>query len=155
TRAVDSSVLNLYDQGGTLGPADATLVGAASGTVAGSLVLNATGDRMTFIRTGGFNAGAFGLLDPDTYTVTLRSAADGFKDSLGRLLDGNGDGILGDNYTTTFTVTAPPASAVTVSLPDFARGYGQPVNVPASVSTGIPITLSNGHHVTRVDVTLR
>src|SRR5262249_29147368 len=43
---------------------------------------------------------------------------------------------------------------VVVSVPDFARGYGQPVNVPASGTAGLPITLSTGQNVSGVDLTL-
>src|SRR5207253_1940369 len=85
-QAIDASVLNLYDQANVLGAADVTLAGATSGAVRGSIVLNAAGDGFTFIRTTA-------ALAPDSYTVTLRSAANGFKAaSGGGLLDGNADG---------------------------------------------------------------
>ena len=141
---IDASSLNLYDQGGTLGPADVSVVEALTGPVAGSLVVGA--DHITFIRTGG-------PLAPDTYTVVLRSGTNGFKDTTGDLLDGNGDGTAGDNYTETFTVTPLPVDAVIVSVPDISRGFGQPVNEPAS-ATGLPIILSTGRNVSHVDVTL-
>jgi hypothetical protein len=44
---------------------------------------------------------------------------------------------------------------VTVSLPNFARGPQQPVQVPASASTGIPVTLSNGAGITSASFQLR
>ena len=50
-------------------------------------------------------------------------------------------------------MTSPSSNAVTVSLPDFARGYGQPVNVPAS-GTGLPLTISSGQNVGSVILTL-
>ena len=78
--------------------------------MSGSLVINSAGDGFTFIKTGG-------VLAPDTYTVTC-AVLNGFKDTAGLLLDGNGDGTAGDNYTGTFTVATPPSNAVTVSLPD-------------------------------------
>ena len=143
---LDTSQLNLYDLGGTWGPADVVLIGNTTGPVSGSLVINSTGDGFTFIKTGG-------VLAPDTYTVTLRSAANGFKDTAGLLLDGNDDGTAGDNYTGTFTVAPPPSNAVTVSLPDFARGFGQPVNVPAT-GTGLPLTISSGQNVGSLNLTL-
>ena len=68
------------------------------------------------------------MLANDTYTVTLLSGSTGFQDTSGNQLDGNADGTPGDNYVTTFVVANSPSS-VTVSLPDFARGPGQPVNV--------------------------
>src|SRR5262249_26339729 len=65
-RNLDPSVLNLYDQGGALGPADVTLVGATAGAVAGSIVVDPGLRKITFIKTGE-------PLVPDTYTVMLRS----------------------------------------------------------------------------------
>jgi surface-anchored protein len=145
SRPIDGSTLNLYDtQAGGLGPADVTLTGATVGALQGSLLANATGTCVRFLQTGG-------VLPPDTYTVTLRSAANGFKDQTGGLLDGNNDGTTGDNYVGTFTVS--PSAAVVVSVPDFARGPGQAVNVPAT-ATGLPLRLSDGNGVTAVNLTL-
>jgi hypothetical protein len=144
-RAFLPDVLNLYDtQAGGLGPADVTLVGSTTGPVRGSLVLDATATGLTFLQTGG-------VLAADTYTVTLRSAANGFRDPAGALLDGNGDGTPGDDYTTIFTVA--PSSAVVVGVRDFMRGPGQFVNVPAG-ATGLPLHLSDGSGVTSVSLTL-
>jgi ELWxxDGT repeat protein len=143
---VDPSVLNLYDATpGGLGPADVTLTGPG-GAVAGSLVVEPSGARITFLQTGG-------VLAPGTYTVMLRSAANGFRaQGTGELLDGNGDGTPGGDYLNTFTVTAP--STVVVSIPDFMRGPGQAVDVPAT-SPGLPLRLSASAGVTSVNLTLR
>ncbi len=150
-------ILNLYDNStGSLGPADVTLVGAATGPIRGSLVVDQNNTRITFIETG--QAGVlgsaapgtlFGVLPNDTYTVTLRSASNGFQDTNGNLLDGNADGTPGDNFVTTFVVNNS-SNSVTVTLPDFARGAGQLVNVPNTVSAndtftnGLPLRLYNG-----------
>jgi hypothetical protein len=142
---LDQAALNLYDiEDATLGQADATLVGDAVGAVAGSLVVDT--DRVTFVS-------ATGLLAPDTYTVTLRSASDGFR-SLdgGLLLDGDDDGVEGDDFFQSFTVSSVPA--VVVSLPDLACGPGQAVNVPAT-HTGIPVRLSEGSGVNSVVLTVK
>ncbi|MCY2987439.1 MAG: S8 family serine peptidase, partial [Planctomycetota bacterium] len=147
-RDLDVSVLNLVDQGGVLGPADVTVTGAAGGAVSGSMVVDSALRQIVFIKTGG-------PLEPDTYTVTLRSDDKAFRDTAGNLLDGNGDGTAGDACTKTVTVAARPASAVTVSLPDFARGYGQPVNLPANnLAAGIPLQISEAFGVSRVQLTL-
>jgi hypothetical protein len=144
SRPIDASVLNLYTtEAGGFGPADATLVGAAGGSVSGSVVVAENGGTVTFIRTGG-------VLQPDTYTATLRSATNGFKSSTVGLLDGNHDGVAGDDFSTTFTVAN--SSAVVVSVPDFLRGPGQPVNLSG---TGIPVTLSDGASAMQVDLVLR
>ena len=133
-RPFDGSPLNLYGtETGGFGPADVTVVGAASGPVRGSLIAEASTGKITFIRTGG-------PLPADTYTVTLRSSANGFHDPAGELIDGNRDGVAGGDYVTSFTVTPSP---LVLSVPDFARGPGQAVNVPAT-GVGIPIRLSDG-----------
>ncbi|MCX2982601.1 hypothetical protein EYC98_17195, partial [Halieaceae bacterium IMCC14734] len=145
SQPLDPSVLNLYDtQTGGLGAADITLVGDTVGAVNGSLILDAGLQTVTFVRTGG-------VLAADNYTLTLRSANDGFINTGGGLLDGNGDGIAGDDYVMTFTVS--PSAAVTVSISDVARGPGQAVDVPAT-GVGLPVMLSDGTGVTSVGLTL-
>ena len=144
----NASLLNLYDNvAGDLGPADVTVTGASVGPVRGSLVVRADQRQLTFIKTGG-------PLEPDSYTVALRSAADGFSDSTGSLLDGDANGIAGGDYTGSFVVAARPANEVTVSLPDFVRGFGQTVKLPSETTAGIPVTLSTGQNVTAVDLDL-
>ncbi|MCL4207830.1 MAG: hypothetical protein KJ000_35540, partial [Pirellulaceae bacterium] len=147
-RAFDPDVLNLYDSSaGALGASDLVVVGASVGAVRGSVVVRADHQRLTFIKTGG-------PLEPDNYTVTLRSAADGVKDSAGNLLDGDANGTNGGDYAGSFIVAARPTDEVVLSLPDFARGFGQAVNLPNESSAGIPITLSTGQNVTGVDFDL-
>ena len=140
------ALINLYSTAtGGQGPADVTLVGASTGPVTGSLIVTPGNQAITFVKTGG-------ILAPDTYTITFRSAANGFTDTSGGLLDGNGDGTPGDNYTTTFTVA--PSTARVLALPDFARGPGQPVVVPAMGGTGLPLTISDGTGVTSISLSI-
>lgn len=137
------SVLNLYDtQDSNFGPADVTLTGATTGPVEGSLVIDQTRTEITFISTSG-------PLPPDTYTVRLRSAPDGFVLPGGIVLAG--DRVTDSNYVNVFTIAATPA--VVVSVPNFARGPGQTVNVPVA-GTGLPLRLSDGSGVQSVGVTL-
>jgi hypothetical protein len=149
-QAFDPTEISVF--GSPSAPPDVTLVGPG-GPVAGTLVVNPLstgvnapfGSLATFIPTGG-------PLAAGTYTVTLRSAADGLQNLYGDLLlDGNGDGTAGDNYTNTFTVAAPAANARTVSLPNFVRGPNQAVALP----TGIPIRLSDGQGVTAASLQIR
>lgn len=144
SRAFTANVLNLYDtQDNLLGPADVTLTGPG-GQLRGSLAVNSP-TSITFLTTSG-------TLAPGMYTLRLRSAANGFKDTTDILLDGNNDGTPGDDFVGTFTVA--PFAGVTVSVPNVMRGPGQTVNIPAT-RTGIPLRLSDGTGVTRVDLTLR
>lgn len=146
-RDFDPTTLNLYDADGSLGPADVTLVGATVGNVRGSLVIGANLRRATFVATTG-------RLQPDSYTLTLRSAPNGFRDATTELLDGNADGTAGGDYSTTFSVTAPAAGAVTISLPNVPRGPQQAVNVPAT-TTGLPISFSDGGGITSATLNLK
>ena len=133
---LDTSTLNLYDtQTAGLGPADVVLQGATSGEVAGSLVVDPSSRMITFIKKSG-------PLVADRYTVTLRSGTDGFKSVGGVLLDGDGNGTAGDDFSDTFLVPGIDVNAITVSLPDFVRGPGQDVKLPANTTTGIPETAS-------------
>jgi DNA-binding beta-propeller fold protein YncE len=144
------AVINLYDAASAnYGPADVVLAGqlAANNPVKGSLLIDPTNTTITFVKTGG-------VLTPDSYTVTLVSGANAFKDVNGVALDGNADGIPGDNYTTSFTVAS--STAVVVSIPSFARGpdAGHNINVPNTTNGGIPLKLSNGGGVTDVTLTV-
>jgi hypothetical protein len=150
---LDASQLNVFGSAADpLGPPDVTLVGL-SGPVAGSVILNPTNAGLN----APFNAvGAFvptgGPLAPGLYTITLRSAANGFRNLYGGLLlDGNGDGTAGDSFSVSFPVSAPAANARTVSLPNIVRGPGQAVNLP----TGLPLRLSDGQGVTAVSLQIR
>lgn len=117
---------------------DLTFVGSQTGPVRGTLVVDPSGTRITFVRTGG-------PLPTDYYVVTLRSASDAFHDPAGVLLDGNFDGSNGSNFVGGFQVFPLTVSAptVTVSLPEFARGPGQAVNLPADSVSGLPVTITN------------
>lgn len=143
---LDPSALNLYDtQNLALGDADVMLVGASSGPVRGSLVIGDSLSSVTFVKSDG-------PLEADSYTVTLRSGDDAFKDAGGQLLDGNGDGTTGDDYSGQFEVAEAAAGTVTLSIPDFVRGPGQEVNLPADTTAGIPVTISEGDNVRAVDL---
>ena len=89
--------------------------------VQGSLVWDPTTLTATFVQTRG-------ILAPGNYSVTLVSGTRPWVDNYGNPLNG------GSNYTNTFTAAAPAAPILT--LPDFARGPGQNVNV----TTRLPVT---------------
>lgn len=144
-RPLDTRVLNLYDrQSGAYGSADVTVVGNMVGTVRGSLIYYEHPTTLCFIKTGG-------PFEPDTYTITLRSDEDAFKDTDGNLLDGDADGAAGGNYVTTINIS--PSTAVLLSIPDFCRGPGQDVNVPAT-GAGIPVTISDASGIEKLEFKL-
>lgn len=132
---LEPTSLNLYDARRlNLGAADLTLQGATSGPVAGSLIVQSA-RSVVFVKTGE------PLVD-DTYSVVLQSGASAFQTDLGMSLDGNGDGTVGDQYEGSFQVSSAEA-AIAVSIPDFVRGAGQDVHLPADTTSGIPVTLSD------------
>jgi len=146
-RALELSVLNLYDgAGGALGPADVVLRNSSGTVVAGSIVVDASRQQLTFVATGG-------PLTPDVYTVTLKSGAAALRDAGGSVLDGDADWTPGGDFTAQFTVPTPPADTRLVSLPDLARGASQSVNVP-NTAAGLPIRLDNAAGVTSLAVDL-
>ena len=113
---------------------------------AGTLVPAADRRSATFVRReGAFPAGQF--------KVTLKSGPSGWRGDDTRQLDGNSDGLVGDDYVFEFTVAATPTRFLT--LPDFARGPGQVVDVdPRNVVSDLPVTLLGASGVTRFDVSL-
>jgi hypothetical protein len=147
-REFDRLPLNLYDASNQFGATDVTLVGATVGSIRGSVVIDPNNRRLTFVSTTG-------ILPADNYTLTLRSAADGVRDSAGLLLDGDANGVAGGDFVTTITVSPRNPNAVTLSLPNFARGPQQAVNIPANETTGLPISFSNGSGITSATFELR
>ena len=129
----DPGAINLYDSTlAKLGLSDVILSGASSGVVKGSVVFDADYKGLRYIASGS------GLL-ADTYSLTLKSGPSAFHSVFGNL-DGNADGIGGDDYVTGFASGAAPA--LRLSLPDFMRGPGQSVDVPAA-GRYLPLTLSS------------
>jgi YD repeat-containing protein len=112
---------------------DVVVTGDLVGVVNGSVVLDSDGAGLSFIRSGA-------PLQYDVYHVTLRSGTVGLHDLRGRQLDGNADGTAGDDYLTTFDDRSNGNGLITV--PDFMRGPGQPVNVPAS-GQGLPVAFTS------------
>ena len=71
--------------------------------------------------------------------------------------DGDGNGVAGGDFVQIINV--PPYQfgipAPAISIPNFARGPGQAVNVPATATSGIPVTLSEGNGLNSVRFDLR
>ena len=134
---VDVAKLNLYAGQETAGAQPDVSLMLGGTVIRGSLLWDDAGNTATFIATGG-------VLAAGTYTVTLAARADGWTDGNGVVLDGDADGAAGGDYTTTFTIE--PTAARVVSLPDFARGPGQAVDMPA----GLPLSISDAAGVTGI-----
>ena len=125
---IDPTQLNLYGAGTPA--ADVVVTGAVSGPVKGSVVIDPDGKGLTFVRTGAQFAA-------DSYTVLIRGAQDALSSATRGALDGDANGTAGGNYATSFSVGAVGNQ---LRLPDFARGPGQAVNLPANAS-GMPVSL--------------
>jgi hypothetical protein len=112
----------------------------------GSLVWDEVTNTLSFVKTGG-------VLPAGDYTVSLVSTVDVVLDPVGIVgLDGNSDGTAGDDYEDSFTVGSDPVAVV--YLPDFTRGAGQPVVVPATdavVPKGLPIRIDDAIGVDGLD----
>ncbi|RDE49091.1 MAG: tandem-95 repeat protein, partial [Candidatus Accumulibacter meliphilus] len=142
--AFNAGVINLYDSSLVgLGAADLVLTGS-SGLVKGSLVFDADYRGLRYQVSGnGLAAG--------NYSLTLKSGAQAFH-SIWSALDGDADGLAGDDCRRSFTVAAAPA--LKLSLPDFMRGPGQSVNVPAAGSK-LPLTLFSSGNVRQLSFVVR
>jgi VCBS repeat-containing protein len=128
--AFDAGTIDLHDPAG--GPPDVQLIGDLGGTVSGSLLIDADGRGFSFIRSGG-------ILPFDSYSVRLASGPSGFHDAVSAL-DGNGDSTPGDDYLGRFDFHSIGTGVL--SLPDFMRGPGQAVDVPATGKL-LPVSFSS------------
>jgi uncharacterized repeat protein (TIGR03803 family) len=125
---------------------------AVNNPIAGSLILNAATDSLTFVATNTTLEANNGspLLPDGAYTVVLHSSAanNGFQalGSGGGFLDGldNGNAGSGD-YTNTFVINAGAVHDDVVWVPDVAEGPGQTLNAPGAnqAGGGYPIYLSD------------
>ena len=155
------SLINLYDANGADGPDDVLLTSSSSPQISfhGSLIIDPSDQTITFVKTSDFDGPNFnpqtGVLAPGIYTVTLRSASNGFVDLLGKPLDGANNGNpAGSNYVAIFVVAATP---VVVGIPAFARGPDSAdiIDLPNNDAGGIPLNLSVGNGVTSGTFTLQ
>jgi hypothetical protein len=142
---LDPATMTLYTGLGNAGAViDVTLVGDTAGVVKGSAVWNATTNTLSFVKTGT-------VLAADTYIFTLKGGADGLLNTTSQQLVGSGG--AGSDYVTTFTVSSDSSPILTI--PDFARGAGQPIDIdPANASSNLPITISDAAGIFAVDFTL-
>ncbi len=123
--------------------ADLRVTNAAGELVRGSMIVADDRKSVVFVKTGtGFAAGI--------HTVTIRSGASAFRSAVGELLDGDGDGIPGGQFATSFESGA--ADRV-LAIPDVVRGPGQDLRT-STATAGIPVTISNGANVKSFEMKL-
>ncbi len=106
--------------------ADIVLTDALGNPIEGALALDADNAGFTFIRTGG-------PLDPGSYTLRLVSGAQAFAG-----LDGDADGVSGDDYGATLRVAASNALGVIGIADTLAAEPGE------SFATAITLTGGGG-----------
>ena len=125
--------------------ADLTLVRESTGEIIrGSAIWNEDDNTLTFVKTGG-------ILATDDYTLTLFSRQDGLVTQSGTLLDGDGNSIFGDDFTSTFKVEN--SNDRVLSIDDFSRAPGQEINFPAK-DRDLAITIDDGEGISQIDFTL-
>jgi hypothetical protein len=113
------------------------IVKDSNGTVVrGSMIVASDLKSLIFVKTGA-------SFSPGAYSVKLRSGTTSFRGSDGKLLDGNGDGTPGGDYTSSFNAVATER---TLSIPDVVRGPGQDLRVNTT-DNGIPVKISEGQNV--------
>ncbi|HEY8431821.1 MAG TPA: right-handed parallel beta-helix repeat-containing protein, partial [Sandaracinaceae bacterium] len=142
-RALAPDELNLYDGADSAFGAPDLVLEGPDGVVGGSVVLDADGAGLAFVKTGA-------PLAPGDYSLTLTSGAQAFAAPDGELLDGNADGIAGDDYATTFAIAD---AGVYVGIADLVRGPGQEAGVHDGA--GIPLRITGAGTFTRVSFEVR
>ncbi|MDJ0649928.1 MAG: hypothetical protein QNJ60_14635 [Xenococcaceae cyanobacterium MO_188.B19] len=141
-KTLDISNLNLYE---TNQVPDLSFISNSTGEdIDGSLIWNESDLTLTFVKTDG-------ILEPDTYTLSLFSRDKGFVTTAGELLDGDNDGIEGDNFVLEFEVGSNQKRIVAID--DISRGIGQSIANPKT-EEGLIISLDNGAQVTKIDLSL-
>ena len=131
-RAPNLSDLNLYDSlldgsPSMLEPADVTLVRNGSENIQGSIVWAADTNTLSFVKTGG-------ILRTGNYQVTLFSGARrSMRARTSWMATGTSPlATISGAHPGDFNVADPGPGTRVVYLPDFARGPGQNVDVPAT-----------------------
>lgn len=96
---------------------DLELLDAAGDAVAGSVILDADGMGLRFAPTAALSAGS--------YALRLSAGAEGFRGAYGAL-DGDGDGLGGDDFRAALELASPaPGAGGVLSIGNAARAAGQ------------------------------
>lgn len=147
TGQLDVSNLDLHNRAAAPENLDVTLRDTAGNLIESAIAVNNSQDGFRLVVNNG-------ILSAGDYTLVIRSGEGGIVAADGRLLDGNGDGLVGDDYVSTFTIQPLPAGTAIVGVPGFFETAGQEVNVPASSAGGIPIIVTASEGVMSLDMEL-
>jgi hypothetical protein len=143
--ALDLTNLDLHNRAAAPEDLDVTLVDAAGNLVESALAVNEAGDGFRLVVNNG-------LLAVGDYTLTIRSGETGVVSADGRLLDGDGNGTVGDDFVSTFTIEPLPVGTAVVGVPGFFEVAGQEVNLPTAASGGIPVIVTAPEGVMSLDM---
>jgi hypothetical protein len=116
------------------------VLGADGKPVAGTVVMDADGKGFRFVPQ-------VEPMEPGTYQVILRSGADGIHSFFG-MLDGNRDGVPGDDYRQTLRVPAAQGASLRLEVPAIdpvARGH----------SLELPLTLHSAGDVRQLSFAVK
>ena len=144
---LDLSRLGLHGRNMPVEEVDVVVLDSAGAAVDGALVVHAAADGFRFVVGDG-------TLAPGDYSLRIRSGETGVVSAAGILLDGNGDGTVGDAYVGTFTVLPLAVGTAIVGLPGVFQEAGGEVNVSGTSGGGIPLTVSADAGVMAVEMEL-
>jgi len=144
---LDVSNLDLHNRVRAPEYLDVTLRDTAGNLIDSAIAINDNQDGFRLVVNNG-------VLDAGDYRLTVRSGESGVVAVDGRLLDGNGDGVVGDDYVATFTIEPLSVGTAIVGVPGFFETAGQQVNVPGSSAGGIPIVVTALEGVMSLDMEL-
>lgn len=111
---------------------DLSLIRNSTGAkVNGSLVWDKSNLTLSFVQSGG-------VLSNDVYNLTLISGENSFVSQTGKVLDGNKNGMAGDNFVTQFNIEPNEQRILTVE--DFHANKGSKSNLDISLDDGTNVT---------------
>ena len=141
--------LSLYDgpDAETLDLSSLTVIDSNGNPVRGSLVVE--NNQVIFVPTNPLDAGSYTLTYSSNDFMTQFGSENSQFQSL-EMLDGDRDGTSGGDLNT--NVSVADSNAIKITVPSFARGPGQAVDIGQSGS-GLPISVNNAEGFT--DITLR
>ena len=105
--------------------------------IAGSLIWDRNNLTLSFIKSDG-------LLKSDRYSLTLISQEDGFVSATDALLDGDNNGIAGNNFVTQFEII--PNNQRVLSLAD--------INLTPGINQALDISVDNSANLTQAEFSI-